>query len=59
MITRALSRGHNLVKLFQDYTVEPLVYDPPISEKKGSYNGDGLLQEEIFSMIKHFLFNKT
>ena len=30
-----------------------------MSEKKGSYNGGGLILEVIISMIRHFLFNKT
>ena len=30
-----------------------------IGEKKGSYDRGGLTLEVIFSMIKHFLFNKT
>ena len=40
-------------------TVEPLVKDHPISEKKWLYNGGGLIPEVIFLYEKHLLFYKT
>ena len=39
--------------------MEPVVQNPPISEKKWSYNGGGLIPEVIFSIIQNFLFSKT